>query len=184
MLAEAGYPGGRGLPKIEILYNPSDEHQSIAEFIQAQWKENLGVEIGLQSMEWGPYLAAQQNLQYAVSRAGWVGDYLDPNTFLDMWMSDNPNNQTGWSNKEYDKLITAAAAEARSRQADGTVAPGGNDCAGRTAVHSNLLPRLDEHGPAVCKRLVSEFARRPSARSQFGSIEDEKQKFLEGGGRG
>ncbi len=111
LLTDAGYPGGRGFPKIELLYNPSDEHQSIAELIQAQWKQNLGIDVGLQSMEWGPYLAAQQNLQYQIARAGWVGDYLDPNTFLDMWMSDNPNNQTGWSNKEYDKLITAAAAE-------------------------------------------------------------------------
>jgi oligopeptide transport system substrate-binding protein len=62
-------------------------------------------------MEWNAYLAAQQKLQYQVSRSGWIGDYLDPNTFLDMWTTDNPNNQTGWSNKEYDKLITAAAAE-------------------------------------------------------------------------
>jgi oligopeptide transport system substrate-binding protein len=111
LLAEAGYPGARGFPKIDILYNPSDEHQSIAELIQAQWKENLGIDIGLQCMEWGTYLAAQQNLKYQISRSAWVGDYLDPNTFLDMWMTDNPNNQTGWSNKEYDKLINEAAAQ-------------------------------------------------------------------------
>ena len=111
LLAEAGYPGGQGLPKIEILYNTEEAHQSVAELIQAQWKENLGIDAGLQNMEWNAYLAAQQKLQYQVSRSGWIGDYLDPNTFLDMWTTDNPNNQTGWSNKEYDKLIAQAATE-------------------------------------------------------------------------
>ena len=59
LLAEAGYPGGQGLPKIEILYNTEEAHQSIAELIQAQWKENLGIDVGLQNMEWNAYLAAQ-----------------------------------------------------------------------------------------------------------------------------
>ncbi len=68
LLAEAGYPGGRGLPKIEISYNTDEGHQSIAELIQAQWKENLGIDVGLQNMEWNAYLAAQRNLQYQVSR--------------------------------------------------------------------------------------------------------------------
>ncbi len=111
LLAEAGYPGGRGFPKLEISYNTDEGHQSIAELIQAQWKENLGIDVGLQNMEWNAYLAAQQNLQYQVCRAGWIGDYLDPNTFLDMWMTDNPNNQTGWSNKKYDALVTAAGTQ-------------------------------------------------------------------------
>ena len=111
LLAEAGYPDGRGLGKIEILYNTEEAHQSIAELVQAQWKENLGLNVGLLNMEWASYLNAQQTLRYQVSRSGWIGDYLDPNTFLDMWTTDNTNNQTGWSNKEYDKLIAEAAAE-------------------------------------------------------------------------
>ena len=95
-----------------------------------------------------PIWRRRQNLQYQVSRAGWIGDYLDPNTFLDMWTTDNPNNQTGWSNKEYDKLIADAAAERDPGQTNGNSATGRSDFARRTADHSHLLPRLHEHGAA------------------------------------
>ncbi|HEY2762040.1 MAG TPA: peptide ABC transporter substrate-binding protein, partial [Pirellulales bacterium] len=80
LLADAGFPGGHGFPKMDILYNTEEAHQLIAELIQAQWKENLGINVGLQNMEWNAYQAAQENLQYQVSRAAWGGDYVDPNT--------------------------------------------------------------------------------------------------------
>jgi oligopeptide transport system substrate-binding protein len=111
LLAQAGYPGGRGIPKIEIIYNTDELNQNIVEVLQAQWKENLGIDVGLQNMEWNSWLSASANLQYDVARGGWIGDYLDPNTFLDMWVTDGGNNQTGWSNKQYDKLIAAAHAQ-------------------------------------------------------------------------
>ncbi len=116
LLAEAGYPDGSGLPPIEILYNDVDLHRTIAERIQQMWRQNLGIEAKLRGLEWGVYLDAQQNLAYQVCRAGWVADYPDPNTFLDLWTSENTHNQTGWKNPAYDKLIAAAAIEADTQK--------------------------------------------------------------------
>lgn len=112
LLADAGYPGGRGLPPIEILYNDLDIHRTVAETIQQMWKEHLGVDAVLRGLEWGVYLDSTHKLDYDVSRGGWIADYADPNTFLDMFMSHNENNQTGWSSARYDELLRAAAGEA------------------------------------------------------------------------
>jgi oligopeptide transport system substrate-binding protein len=111
LLAEAGYPGGSGLPTVEILYNTDDNHRAIAEVIGQMWKNNLGIDVELKNVEWGNYLDKQRQLDYSVSRAGWIGDYPDPNTFLDMFVTDGGQNQTGWSNSRYDELIEMAAAE-------------------------------------------------------------------------
>jgi oligopeptide transport system substrate-binding protein len=111
LLAEAGYPEGRGFPPIEILYNTQDTHKSIAELIQDRWKRTLGIEVGLRNQEWGVYLDTVRQEKYDVARASWIGDYTDPNTFLDMFMTDNENNQTGWGDAEYDRLVEQAAAE-------------------------------------------------------------------------
>jgi oligopeptide transport system substrate-binding protein len=111
LLAEAGYPGGRNFPRIEILYNTMESHQAIAELIQSQWKRNLGIDAGLVNQEWPSYLNSRRLGKYDVARAGWIGDYLDPNTFLELFISDNPNNQTRWANAEYDRLVLAAQQE-------------------------------------------------------------------------
>jgi oligopeptide transport system substrate-binding protein len=108
LLAEAGYPDGKGLPPIEIHFNTDEKHKAIAEAIQQMWKKNLGIEATLVNQEWKVYLDVQDQLAYQVSRAGWIGDYEDPNTFLEMWMTGDGNNDTGWSNAEYDKLIEQA----------------------------------------------------------------------------
>lgn len=111
LLAEAGHPKGRGLPKIEILYNTHETHQAIAEVVQNDWKKYLGIEVELRGLEWGTYLNSQQSLQYDVARAGWNADYMDPITFLNMFLKNGPQNQTGWSNERYDELIHASAEE-------------------------------------------------------------------------
>lgn len=111
-LAKSSYAKqGKAFPTIEILYNTSEGHRAIAEVIQQQWKNNLNIEVKLLNMEWTSFLDAVHQKQYSVARAGWIGDYPDPNTFLDMWVTDGENNETGWSNAEYDKLIQDAAAE-------------------------------------------------------------------------
>lgn len=110
LLAEAGYPDGKGMPPVEILYNTLEYHRTIAEAIQQMWKTRLGVDARLVNQEWKVYLDSQRSLNYQVCRAAWIGDYVDPNSFLDMWLTGGGNNETGWSNPEYDKLIAQAAA--------------------------------------------------------------------------
>jgi oligopeptide transport system substrate-binding protein len=111
LLTEAGYPGGRGIPKFTILYNTSESHRSIAEVIQQQWQNNLNVKADLQNMEWGSFLDKRQQQKYDISRAAWSADYPDPNTFLDLFLTSSPQNNTGWSNAKYDELLSAAASE-------------------------------------------------------------------------
>jgi oligopeptide transport system substrate-binding protein len=108
LLAEAGYPDGKGFPKLTILYNTSEAHQKIAEAIQAQWKTNLGIDVELTNQEWGVYLDSRSNGDYDIARAGWIGDYIDPMTFIDMFVTGGGNNDTNWGNAQYDSLVSTA----------------------------------------------------------------------------
>lgn len=108
-LADGGYPDGRGFPRTELLYNTNELHRVIAQAVQQMWKARLGIQVDLVNVEWKVYLARQSGLDYQISRAGWIGDYADPNTFLEMWKTGGGNNQTGWSNARYDALIDRAA---------------------------------------------------------------------------
>jgi oligopeptide transport system substrate-binding protein len=109
LLAEAGYPDGKNFPTVELLYNTLEAHRIIAEAIQQMWKKNLGIDMRLVNQEWKVYLDSQRTLNYQICRASWIGDYVDPNTFLDLWVTGGGNNETGWSNPEYDRLIAEAA---------------------------------------------------------------------------
>jgi oligopeptide transport system substrate-binding protein len=109
LLAEAGYPNGAGLRPLQILYNTSDAHGRIAQVIQQMWKQNLGLNVGLLNMEWKVYLDQTQRGDFDIARAGWIGDYVDPNSFLDLWVTDGGNNRARWSNRDYDAAIHAAA---------------------------------------------------------------------------
>lgn len=108
LLAEAGYPNGEGFPEVEILINTSEAHRKVAQAIQAMWQQQLGINIGIYNQEWKVYLDSQSNLDYQISRAGWIGDYIHPTSFLDIFTSGNGNNDTGWSNTQYDALISRA----------------------------------------------------------------------------
>ncbi|HLX70656.1 MAG TPA: peptide ABC transporter substrate-binding protein [Verrucomicrobiae bacterium] len=112
LLAEAGYPDGKGLPTIELLFNTLESHRTIAEAIQQMWKKNLGIDVRLVNEEWKVYLDAQRTMSYQICRYAWIGDYPDPNSFLDMFLTGGGNNETGWSNPEYDRLIAEAARTA------------------------------------------------------------------------
>jgi oligopeptide transport system substrate-binding protein len=111
LLAEAGFPEGRGFPKTEILYNTHEAHQTIAQLIRKQWQQNLGIVVSTRNEEWSSYQASVHLLEYWMARRGWVGDYVDPNTYLGMMVTDGANNSTGYSNPEYDKLISDAEKE-------------------------------------------------------------------------
>jgi len=111
LLADAGYPNGKGFPKIEILYNTQDVHKKIAAAIQEMWRQTLHIDAELRNVEWKIYLDMQTRMEFDVIRRAWIADYNDPNTFLDMFTSTNGNNNTGFANETYDKLVAAAAKE-------------------------------------------------------------------------
>ncbi|HAD09240.1 MAG TPA: peptide ABC transporter substrate-binding protein [Porticoccaceae bacterium] len=116
LLAEAGYPNGEGFPTTEVLYNTSEGHRKLAVGIQQMWKTHLNIDVVLNNQDWKVYLDNVDNGHYQIARAGWIGDYVDPNTFLDMWVSDGGNNRTGWSNPEYDSLVLRQSPSASDRQ--------------------------------------------------------------------
>ncbi len=112
LLIEAGYgPGQKPFPTMEVHYNTSEAHRDIAEVVAQTWRDTLGIDARLQNQEWKVYLDTQNNLDFDVSRSAWIGDYPDPNTFLDMFVTGGENNKTGWGNPEYDRLIRESASE-------------------------------------------------------------------------
>lgn len=110
LLSEAGYPDGKGFPKFEYMFNTSTGNKLIAEALQNMWKTTLGVDCTLVEQEWGVFLTTRQNGAYQVARNGWLADYNDPITFLDMWVTGGGNNDSKWSNKDYDALIAGVKA--------------------------------------------------------------------------
>ena len=108
LLKEAGVSQEK-LPAFEYLYNTSEGHQKLAQAFQQMWKQNLNIDVELANTDWKVYLSRQNIGDYTIARAGWIGDYPDPKTFLDMMVTDRGNNQTGWSNDEYDNLLIKAA---------------------------------------------------------------------------
>ncbi|HED65879.1 MAG TPA: peptide ABC transporter substrate-binding protein [Planctomycetes bacterium] len=112
LLAEAGFgPGGKDIPSIEIHYNTSESHRDIAEVIADTWKRELDVDARLLNQEWKVYLDTQNTINFDVSRSAWIGDYPDPNTFVDLFVTGGENNRTGWGNPRYDELVASAAEE-------------------------------------------------------------------------
>ena len=116
LLAEAGYPNGEGFPPVEILYNTNEGHRKIAVALQEMWKNYLNIDIKLLNQEWKVYLATESAGDYQISRGGWIGDYVDPNNFLDMFLCNGGNNRTGWCNEEYDRLILEVAPSQSSHE--------------------------------------------------------------------
>ena len=112
LLAEAGFPGGKGFPSFQYLCDTTSRlHEQIAVELQDMWQGELGVHLEIRKLEWKTYLRAQGDLDYDLCRSSWIGDYIDANTFLDMFMSNNGNNRTGWKNPRYDELIREANAQ-------------------------------------------------------------------------
>jgi oligopeptide transport system substrate-binding protein len=114
LLAAAGYPEGKGFPTVTYLYDSKKLNEDIAVEIQNMLSDALGVHVELQKQEWKVYLNSLSSLDYDFARSSWVGDYNDPNTFIDCFVSGGGNNRTGWSSKKYDDLVAAAALEADS----------------------------------------------------------------------
>ena len=108
LLSEAGFPEGKGFPKVTILYNSSTNWKMIAEAAQEMWRKNLGIEVDLHGIEWGVFVQERRSHNFDICRGGWIGDYNDATTFLDLFKSDNNNNHPGWKNSEFDKMLAQA----------------------------------------------------------------------------
>ena len=117
LLAEAGYPNGEGWPGLELTYNTSENHRKVAVAIQQMWKDTLNIEVTLANQEWKVYLDSVNQLNFQIARRGWIGDYVDPNNFLDLFISGGGNNNTGFRSDDYDDLILRQAPNATTREA-------------------------------------------------------------------
>ena len=111
LLADAGYPNGKGFPVVEYLYNTDDRHQAVAEALQNMWQTELGVQVTLRNEEWNSFLETRKQGDYSIARNGWTADYNDPMSFLDMFLTGGGNNDAKYENPEYDALIAQAKAE-------------------------------------------------------------------------
>jgi len=113
LLAEAGFPGGQGFPRVAYAFfgaagGGAQLHGKIAIELQQMWRDTLGVQVELRQIERKVFFASQSKLDFDLSMSSWIGDYNDANTFLDMFMSNNGNNRTGWADDRYDALIRSA----------------------------------------------------------------------------
>jgi oligopeptide transport system substrate-binding protein len=110
LLASAGYENGNGFPRLRYLFNTSEHHRTVAEFLQRQWREVLNIDVEIENQEWKTYLQRMHTLDFDIARSGWIGEYLDPSTFLAQFASASPNNETGYASPAFDDLLARAAA--------------------------------------------------------------------------
>jgi oligopeptide transport system substrate-binding protein len=109
LLADAGYPGGKGFPEVNMLYALRGSSSGVAEEMQALWARDLGItSIHLRGQEWKVYLNTQQLIDFDLALGAWIGDYNDPQTFIDMFVTDGGNNQTGWGDPQYDAMLATS----------------------------------------------------------------------------
>jgi oligopeptide transport system substrate-binding protein len=112
LLKQAGFgSGGKPFPDVDLLYNTHDDHKRLALAIGQMWKNTLGVHVKPFNKEWKIYIEDKRIGNFNIIRAGWVGDYNDPTTFLEMWTTESEFNEAKWSNKEYDDLMARARQE-------------------------------------------------------------------------
>ncbi|MDR0839346.1 MAG: peptide ABC transporter substrate-binding protein, partial [Oscillospiraceae bacterium] len=111
LLAEAGYPGGAGFPTVEYLYNTSANHEAIGLALQADWERELGVSVTLSNQDWGVFLETRKNGEYQIARNGWIADFNDPISFIDMWVTGGGNNDAQYKNPAFDALVAASRSE-------------------------------------------------------------------------
>ncbi|MFK8018600.1 MAG: peptide ABC transporter substrate-binding protein [Pseudomonadales bacterium] len=116
LMAAAGYPNGKGFPEIELQYNTHDQHRKIAIAVQQMWKDELNISVRIQNKDWKVYLNEEVTGNYELSRGSWIGDYVDPNTFLDMWTTGGGHNKTGFASSEFDELVLQTAPRAKTHE--------------------------------------------------------------------
>ncbi|KPU45942.1 oligopeptide-binding protein OppA precursor [Oxobacter pfennigii] len=112
LLSDAGYPDGKGFPALTLIYNNTNNHAQIAQAIKDMLKTNLNVDVSLKALGWEEFADNRKRGNYEISRYGWIADYVDSLSFLELFVSEGENNETFYSNKEYDALIMKARKEA------------------------------------------------------------------------
>ncbi|MGE9268694.1 MAG: peptide ABC transporter substrate-binding protein, partial [Verrucomicrobiales bacterium] len=108
LLADSGYQSTSGFPDISLLTTDSDSGRREAEALQAMWEKHLGIKVRIIQREWTTYLEKQYTADFDLAAGGWIGDYLDPTTFLEMWINGGGNNNTGWGSAAYEDLLREA----------------------------------------------------------------------------
>ncbi|MDR3227803.1 MAG: peptide ABC transporter substrate-binding protein [Puniceicoccales bacterium] len=154
LLAEAGYPGGKGFPVLSYLYNTHETSQLIAQALQEMWRRELGISVELASQEWKVYKHAMASGDYQLCRSAWSGDYHDPASFLELFDSQSEQNQTGWADAAYDAALDAASGE--------------TGAAARLAHFQRAEARLLEASPVIpLAHNRNKFLIRPEVRGWF-----------------
>jgi oligopeptide transport system substrate-binding protein len=116
LLAQAGYPDGKGFPATTFMFDTREDNKIIAERIQAQWKKHLGIDLKAQNEDWKVYLGRLQTEAPSVFRHGWGADFPDPDNFMNMFTSYSGNNFTKWKNSAFDEIIEKAASESSAKK--------------------------------------------------------------------
>lgn len=111
LLAAAGYADGAGFPKLEFSINENTGHQAVAEAIMKMWKENLGIDVEIATMDWATFQQYRKTSDCEIARQGWLGDYTDPATFFDLFVSTAGTNDGHYNNPAYDELVINARTE-------------------------------------------------------------------------
>ena len=109
LLAQAGYPGGAGFPEVTYLCNDAEGHTAVAHALAEMWEEALGVTVTVEAKEWGAFLQSRKDGDFSIARDSWLADWDDPGTFLDRWSAEGTNNDAGYENEDYDRLLEDAA---------------------------------------------------------------------------
>jgi len=157
LLAQAGYPNGKGFPAFSILFPAMNAYNVIAEAIQGMWKKNLGITCTVKVEEIGVFVDDAKNLNYSVANSEWIADYMDPSTFLYMFVTGGGNNHTGWSNKSYDALLTKAGLTANVKARMATLH------AAEKILMTDLpiLPIYGDSNPLIVRKNIKNFSMNP-----------------------
>lgn len=148
LLAEAGYPDGKGLPKITFLYNTNENNKKIAEALQGMWKQNLGVDVELLNQDWAVFQETRRAGEYMMARGGWLGDYGDPMTMLDLFTVASGNNDPQWRYMEepngapHDKTLNPEQKEFEDAIAKSLVTSGKDRDAALKAAEDSLMNNM------------------------------------------
>lgn len=164
LMAEAGYPNGDGFPVLEYKTTSDLIYIQVAEAIQQMWKENLGVDLQISSMEWAAYQQMRLEKNYQIMRTIWIGDYSDPMTFLENYLSYRPQNYAGYSNIIFDRYIETAR-----KSSDQNVRMKAMHDAERVLVSEDnvLIPIYNPSNPLLVSKRLRDYVATPLMEFQF-----------------